>query len=145
MVVRKKLVLLFSSIIMLFLSISVIVLCVWRKNSKRQRAAEWYEYYEPERNARVYVSNNAETLHVVLCLNVAEIDTDCSLRFDHACTEDQFGTIRELLERRGLEYRAVVAAPDTEGYPDLSQYIPLVLSSDERHAIWRELGLEEGL
>ncbi len=130
---RAALLLLFSFIIMSFV-------CVCCK--KRQPVAEWYEYYEAEHDVRAYVSNSEEALHVVLCLYVSEIDSNCSLRLDHACTAAQFTELRQRLEQRGVEYRSPVAEPDTEGYPDLSPYIPFVLSSDERHEIWRELGLE---
>lgn len=101
----------------------------------------WRSFRETQHDARLYAQCQQDTLNVVVCAEIAGIA--CSVRLDHACTQEQFGVLCERLTEYGAEDCGEVSAPDTEGFPDLTGYLPLVLSADELHRIWYDLGLED--
>ncbi|MBR1911136.1 MAG: hypothetical protein IJ828_02140 [Treponema sp.] len=111
--------------------------------SKRQAAKQqepWYSYHEQEHNARIYMQNTNDTLFIVACLSIAGID--CSIHLNHSCSSDQFLDVQNILRQNKASYTGIVSEPDTDGYPNLTDYLPLVMSSDEMHQMWQLLHLE---
>lgn len=121
------------------LSVLAAVILLERKNSEK-RITQWHEYFEQEHNSRIYLNNQKEDISIVVCTCIAGIE--CSIHLNHSCTEEQFSAIQNMLKQNGIEYRGIAEQPDTEGFPDLTDYLPLVMSSDEMHEMWRQLGLE---
>ena len=100
----------------------------------------WSVFTYEEYQGRLYASQFKDRVYIVLCGNFAGIEA--SLKLNHACTQEQFEIFKEKLIEAGCESRGEAETPDVEGYPDLSQYLPFVFSSDELHDLWTQFGLE---
>lgn len=101
----------------------------------------WSVFTYEEYQGRLYASHFKDRIYIVLCGNFAGIEA--SLKLNHACTQEQFEIFKEKLVEVGCESRGEAEKPDVEGYPDLSQYLTFVFSSDELHDLWTQFGLEE--
>ena len=101
----------------------------------------WSVFTYDEYQGRLYASHFKDRVYIVLCGNFAGIEA--SLKLNHACTQEQFEIFKEKLVEAGCESRGEAEKPDVEGYPDLSQYLTFVFSSDELHDLWTQFGLEE--
>ncbi len=101
----------------------------------------WSVFTYEEYQGRLYASHFKDRVYIVLCGNFAGIEA--SLKLNHACTQEQFEIFKEKLVEAGCESRGEAEKPDVEGYPDLSQYLTFVFSSDELHDLWTQFGLEE--
>ena len=101
----------------------------------------WSVFTYEEYQGRLYASHFKDKVYIVLCGNFAGIEA--SLKLNHACTQEQFEIFKEKLVEAGCESRGEAEKPDVEGYPDLSQYLTFVFSSDELHDLWTQFGLEE--
>ena len=86
------------------------------------------------------MQNTNDTLFIVACLSIAGID--CSIHLNHSCSSDQFLDVQNILRQNKASYTGIVSEPDTDGYPNLTDYLPLVMSSDEMHQMWQLLHLE---
>ena len=117
----------------------------WKRPVPQQEAGPapvWHSYYEPKNKAFLYLNISGGKLTAVVCTHVVEIDTDCSFKLIHECTDEQCERLQALLSDYGIEPRGTAEKPDTAGYADMSDYIPFVMSSDELHDLWCRLGLE---
>ncbi|MDE5899696.1 MAG: hypothetical protein K2H09_10625 [Treponemataceae bacterium] len=110
------------------------------KTDSAQQRPVWHTFSYEEYNGILYTAWEAGTAKGVLCGTIAGISG--SVRLNHACTAEQFEVLKERLVENGADYLGTADEPDLDGYPDLSAYLPFVMSSDERDALWRSLGLE---
>lgn len=124
--------------ILLFAIVLVFFSC-----AKKYNVGIWDCYTSPEYDGKLYIRNEKETLYALLCVNIPEIDTDCSIRLSHTCTKNQYQNVKKLLEENGAKYFCLVENPDVSSFPDLTDYLGLVMSSDDMNDLWATLGLEE--
>ncbi len=101
----------------------------------------WSVFTYEEYQGRLYASQFKDKVYIVLCGNFAGIEA--SLKLNHVCTPEQFEVFKEKLIEAGCESKGEAEKPDVEGYPDLSQYLSFVFSSDELHDLWKQFGLED--
>lgn len=101
----------------------------------------WSVFTYEEYDGRLYASQFNNKVYIVLCGNFAGIEA--SLKLNHECSPEQFEIFKEKLVEAGCESKGEAEKPDIEGYPDLSQYLTFVFSSDELHELWAQFGLEE--
>ena len=126
--------------------ISVVLICflsflVLSCHRAEPELDSWSVFTYEEYQGRLYASHFKDKVYIVLCGNFAGIEA--SLKLNHACTQEQFEIFKEKLVEAGCESRGEAEKPDVEGYPDLSQYLTFVFSSDELHDLWTQFGLEE--
>ena len=126
--------------------ISVVLICFFSFLVLSCHRAEpeldsWSVFTYEEYQGRLYASHFKDRVYIVLCGNFAGIEA--SLKLNHACTQEQFEIFKEKLVEAGCESKGEAEKPDVEGYPDLSQYLTFVFSSDELHDLWTQFGLEE--
>ena len=126
--------------------ISVVLICflsflVLSCHRAEPELDSWSVFTYEEYQGRLYASHFKDRVYIVLCGNFAGIEA--SLKLNHACTQVQFEIFKEKLVEAGCESRGEAEKPDVEGYPDLSQYLTFVFSSDELHDLWTQFGLEE--
>ncbi len=126
--------------------ISVVLICflsflVLSCHRAEPELDSWSVFTYEEYQGRLYASHFKDRVYIVLCGNFAGIEA--SLKLNHACTQEQFEIFKEKLVEAGCESRGEADKPDVEGYPDLSQYLTFVFSSDELHDLWTQFGLEE--
>jgi hypothetical protein len=126
--------------------ISVVLICflsflVLSCHRAEPELDSWSVFTYEEYQGRLYASHFKDRVYIVLCGNFAGIEA--SLKLNHACTQEQFEIFKEKLVEAGCESRGEAEKPDVEGYPDLSQYLTFVFSSDELHDLWAQFGLEE--
>ena len=126
--------------------ISVVLICflsflVLSCHRAEPELDSWSVFTYEEYQGRLYASHFKDRVYIVLCGNFAGIEA--SLKLNHACTQERFEIFKEKLVEAGCESRGEAEKPDVEGYPDLSQYLTFVFSSDELHDLWTQFGLEE--
>ena len=126
--------------------ISVVLICflsflVLSCHRAEPELDSWSVFTYEEYQGRLYASHFKDRVYIVLCGNFAGIEA--SLKLNHACTQEQFEIFKEKLVEAGCESRGEAEKTDVEGYPDLSQYLTFVFSSDELHDLWTQFGLEE--
>ena len=126
--------------------ISVVLICflsflVLSCHRAEPELDSWSVFTYEEYQGRLYASHFKDRVYIVLCGKFAGIEA--SLKLNHACTQEQFEIFKEKLVEAGCESRGEAEKPDVEGYPDLSQYLTFVFSSDELHDLWTQFGLEE--
>lgn len=126
--------------------ISVVLICflsflVLSCHRAEPELDSWSVFTYEEYQGRLYASHFKDRVYIVLCGNFAGIEA--SLKLNHTCTQEQFEIFKEKLVEAGCESRGEAEKPDVEGYPDLSQYLTFVFSSDELHDLWTQFGLEE--
>ncbi|MCR5762446.1 MAG: hypothetical protein K6G00_03595 [Treponema sp.] len=138
----NKKILLCAAFLSIIITIAFLSILFIRANkSHKQRIEPWHEYIEEEHNAKIYLQHAEESIKIIACLSIAGID--CSIHLNHACTEEQFSGVQNIiLQNKGM-YKGITETPDTEGYPNLTDYLPLVMSSDEMHQMWVQLNLED--
>lgn len=125
----------------IFLIVLLIPFSCYKKNEFGiKKNITWYTYTYSEFNGTLYTSFDNEILIFVICGTISGIN--CSLKINHVCSEEQFKNIKSKLESLGCKYIGTAVRPNIDGYPDLSQYISFVVSSDELNQIWSSLGLE---
>ena len=125
--------------------ISVVLICflsflVLSCHRAEPELDSWSVFTYEEYQGRLYASHFKDRVYIVLCGNFAGIEA--SLKLNHACTQERFEIFKEKLVEAGCESRGEAEKPDVEGYPDLSQYLTFVFSSDELHDLWTQFGLE---
>lgn len=101
----------------------------------------WSVFTYEEYQGRLYASLFKDRVYIVLCGNFAGIEA--SLKLNHLCTQEQFEIFKEKLIEAGCESKGEAEKPDVKGYPDLSNYVSFVFSSDELHDLWSQFGLED--
>lgn len=102
----------------------------------------WDKYSYEDYDGFLYVTHFDEKVTGILCFNYIGLQGYAKL--EHACTEEQFKDIRKnITENLNADFLGTSEKPDLTEYPDLSAYINFVVSSDELHEIWQELGLEK--
>ena len=121
------------SAIAVLLIFTAIIFIARIKNKAAQPQEVWHEYIEEEHNARIYIQHIDQNIAIVACL---------SIHLNHSCTTEQFTKVQDILIQNKAIYKGTVSQPDTTDYPNLTDYLPLVMSSDEMHEMWAQLGLE---
>ena len=137
--IMKKHYIILSAIAVLLI-FTAIIFIARIKNKAAQPQEFWHEYIEEEQNARIYIQHIDQNIAIVACLSIAGID--CSIHLNHSCTTEQFTKVQDILIQNKAIYKGTVSQPDTTGYPNLTDYLPLVMSSDEMHEMWQQLSLE---
>lgn len=109
--------------------------------SCKREATQWQVYDYPEMNGTAYISFNKNKVKGIICADVQGIQG--RMNISHEATIEQFENLKEKFEEYGATYKGLTETPDIKDYPDLSAYLTFVLSDDELHELWRNLGLEE--
>lgn len=115
-----------------------------KRQEKIPEGTVWQKFEYPEYGGYLYVAHYNETVHGILCFDYVGLQGHAVL--EHECTAEQYKDIPALLVKN-LEATFVSSSgsPDLTDYPDLSMYLNFVISADELHQIWANLGLEESL
>ncbi len=130
-----------------FLFSLCILLAVFTACKKTNASAGWdsfamqRDYFGIQsEHATIYTKNSDSKLYITLCANISGIN--CSIKLDHDCNAGQYENIKSTLQENGGIFKGKVTEPDTKNYPDLTDYLKLVMSSDEMHGLWQRLELE---
>ncbi|MBQ5998105.1 MAG: hypothetical protein IJL70_01370 [Treponema sp.] len=130
-----------NKIFLLTLLITAALLASCKRASKIVRTdIEWQKYTYKDYNGYLYTSFEKNKMNGLLCADVAGIKG--RLEISHDCTKEQYQNLKFRLQNSGATWLCQTQTPDIAEYPDLSMYLTFVISSDELHEIWKNLGLE---
>ena len=133
-------ILFFISYLSCLLCLSCLMSACHRANTA-QISSEWQIFDYPDMNGTAYIIFKNNKVKGIICANVAGIQGRVNL--SHECTKEQYDALRERFESFGARYLGKTDKPDLTDYPDLSAYLTFIMSSDEMHELWQNLGLEE--
>ena len=94
----------------------------------------------PEMNGRAYLIYKHKKVKGIICADIQGIQGRVCL--SHPCNQEEYLALKEKFEKLGARYLGKTKSPDIKEYPDLSAYLTFIMSDDEMHQLWRELGLE---
>lgn len=123
-----------------FLSVLIISLFSCSKRPEWE-GCEFHIFSVKEYDVKLYAGFKKNMFYAVVAGDMEGIE--CSVVLKHACTASQFDEAISRLKDLTDNYYGTTNEIDLEKYPDLSAYVSLVLSYDDRREIWTSLGLEE--
>jgi len=97
----------------------------------------WNVYSYPDYNAKIYLKLDNDKLSAIICGSANKIVGRINL--EHSCSEKEFATIQKKLLDRKLIEEEKVREPIIDGYPDMTAYLPMVLTDEKQEEIWNAL------